>query len=70
MHVIYSCIHYSQARQIAEMVNAGIQPLQNPPVLGMTVELAKNEKASQTWAFKWVTKGFEGKGAATEATLC
>ncbi len=46
----------ARVRQLAEIVNAGIQPLQNLSVL----KLVSNEgRARRKWAAQWIHKGFE-----------
>lgn len=51
----------ARARQIAETVNAGIQPLQNTAVLAEVERLASGQ--SEAWGAAWVSKGL----AAVEA---
>lgn len=52
----------AHARQIAEMINSGIQPLQNVGVQRHVASLGADEKA---WAAHWITKGL----AALEAVV-
>ena len=55
---IESC--HLQARRIAEMINSGIQPLQN---LGLLRKLEKYTEKSETQALGkyWIERGFKGK---------
>ena len=48
-----------QARRIAEIVNSGIQPLQNLATLKKISEVA-GDAARGPWAQHFITKGFEG----------
>lgn len=53
----------AQARRLAEMVNAGIQPLQNPATAKHVRDvLGKDEKA---WIHHWVSLGLAGLEVAT-----
>jgi maleylpyruvate isomerase len=60
----------ARARMLAEMVNSGIQPLQNAPaVLGKVKELGGDEQA---WARHFITRGLtalERSAAATAGTF-
>ncbi len=49
-----------QARQIAEIVNSGMQPLQNMNVLSRIKDLLGEEKR-QEWAQHFIRRGLEGK---------
>lgn len=55
----------AQARQIAEMINSGIQPLQNLMVLNAVGELSADQAKKMDWAKHWITRGF----IALERTL-
>lgn len=46
----------AKARQMAEIVNAGIQPIQNLRVLQAIEELGGSKKE---WGRRWITAGFE-----------
>lgn len=61
-------IERATARQLAEIVNAGIQPLQNLAILQTIKGYGADEKA---WAARWVSKGleaFEKVAASSSAT--
>lgn len=42
-------------RRLAELVNSGIQPLQNPPVMGA---VSKDDEERKKWCQKWIRTGF------------
>jgi maleylacetoacetate isomerase len=44
----------AQLRRLSELVNSGIQPLQNPPVVGA---VSKEEVVRKAWSQKWVRNG-------------
>jgi maleylpyruvate isomerase len=46
----------AMARQLAEIVNSGIQPLQNTGVLDAAVELGTTREA---WARRWIGEGLD-----------
>jgi len=50
----------AQARQIAEMINSGIQPIQNLAVLKLVGEWTGDESKKATWAKHWITNGLQG----------
>jgi maleylpyruvate isomerase len=56
--------HAAKARQLAEIVNSGIQPLQNLRVLQAVEELGGDKKA---WAMKWIANGLLALEAETRA---
>jgi maleylacetoacetate isomerase len=41
-------------RRLSELVNSGIQPLQNPPVFGA---VSKDEEVRKAWCQKWIRNG-------------
>ncbi len=45
----------ARARQLAEIINAGIQPLQN---LGVTDRVSQDPEARKAWNQYWIRKGF------------
>lgn len=49
----------TQARQIAEIINSGIQPVQNLSVLKRVNELVGNTQ-KQEWALHFIQEGFKG----------
>ena len=51
-----SSLHRAQARQIAELVNSGIQPFQNLIVLQKIEAMGQDKKA---WAQAWLARGLE-----------
>ena len=55
----------ARARQLAEMVNAGIQPLQNFAVLGMLEGFGVDKKA---WSQSWIARGFAALEKVAEET--
>ena len=55
----------AHARQVAEMINAGIQPLQNVGVQKHVASLGADEKA---WAAHWISKGLAALEAVTART--
>ena len=55
----------AHARQVAEMINAGIQPLQNVGVQKHVASLGADEKA---WAVHWISKGLSALEAVTART--
>lgn len=52
----------ARARQLAEMVNAGIQPIQN---LAVNRRVSSDKEAQRVWAAHWIERGF----AAVEREL-
>ena len=50
-----------QARRIAEIINAGIQPIQNLAVLNRIAELTGDNDKKAEWGHEWIEKGFVGK---------
>ena len=50
----------TQARALAEMVNAGIQPIQNLHVLQKVAEVAGNDEAKAKWGYYFIHRGFVG----------
>jgi maleylacetoacetate isomerase len=42
-------------RRLAELVNSGIQPLQNPPVMGA---VSKDDEERKKWCQRWIRNGF------------
>ncbi|HEY0840295.1 MAG TPA: maleylacetoacetate isomerase [Vulgatibacter sp.] len=55
----------AHARQLAEMINSGIQPLQNIGVQRHVASLGADEKA---WTIHWITKGLAALEAVTRHT--
>jgi len=49
-----------QARRIAEIINSGIQPLQNLATLKKVAELTGAESKKLDWAQHFIAKGFQG----------
>lgn len=49
----------SQVRTLMEIVNSGIQPLQNVSVLNMVEVEYKGDR--KKWAQAWISKGIKGK---------
>ena len=60
-------IKRAQARAIAEIVNAGIQPYQNANVLKKIVEYQGEEKKTE-WINNYLTKGFRAIEALLQKT--
>lgn len=54
-----------QARQLAEIINSGIQPIQNLSVLKRLESFTGNPSDKAKWSESWITKGLE----AFEKTL-
>jgi maleylacetoacetate isomerase len=50
----------AQARQIAEIINSGIQPLQNLAVINLVAEYTGEEAKKATWLVHWITLGLQG----------
>lgn len=48
----------AQARQMCEMINSGIQPLVNLPVLNEAARLSGNDQTKIDWAKHWIDRGF------------
>jgi maleylacetoacetate isomerase len=46
----------ARARQLAELVNAGIQPIQN---LVVNRKVSSDKEAQRAWAAHWIARGFE-----------
>lgn len=46
-----------QARALAEVIAAGVQPIQNLTVLK---KVSENPEERADWARFWITKGFRG----------
>ena len=57
-YVLYSWL--LQVRAIAEMINSGIQPLQNLRVLNKVGDWCGDNDKKAEWAKFWIHKGFEG----------
>lgn len=55
----------ARARQLAEMINAGIQPLQNFAVLQMLEGFEVDKKA---WSQSWIARGFAALEKIAEGT--
>jgi len=53
-------VRRAQARQIAEMVNSGIQPLQNLSARNLVVVYTGDKCKETPWASHWITTGFLG----------
>ena len=56
----YIIIPFRQCRQIAEIVNAAIQPLQNSAVREYLVEISGNKALEKLWTDRYVVKGLQG----------
>jgi len=49
-----------QARRVAEIINSGIQPLQNLATLLKVVDFTGVDSKKAEWAQHFITKGFQG----------
>lgn len=49
----------AQVRRIAEIINSGIQPLQNLPVIGRIAEITGKDSEKAVWAKYWINRGFQ-----------
>jgi len=49
-----------QARRVAEIINSGIQPLQNLATLKKLVDIFGVDSKKAEWAQHFITKGFQG----------
>jgi len=58
----------AQARQIAEIVNSGIQPIQNLAVLKLLKEYMGSDEKVTPWANHWITSGFQALEKTLETT--
>jgi len=52
-------VERAQARQIAEIVNSGIQPIQNLSVLNLVKEYTSGTEKVTPWAHHWINNGFQ-----------
>lgn len=57
----------AQARRIAEMINSGIQPLQNLSVL-QKLDKYTNSDIKQEWGHFWIDRGFKAVEAVLSST--
>lgn len=48
-----------QARRLAEMINSGIQPVQNLSVLQRLAEITGSPDSKADWGKEWITRGFD-----------
>jgi len=56
----------AQIRRLSELINSGIQPLQNPPVTA----LARNtEEERKAWCQNWIRKGFAAYTEWTQGSV-
>lgn len=58
----------AQARTIAEIINSGIQPLQNLATLKKIVDVTGVDSKKGEWAKHFITKGFQGLERVLEQT--
>jgi len=59
----------AQVRRIAEIINCGIQPLQNPlSVATKVAEMSGKEEHKTEWIKYWIEKGFEALEKVLETT--
>lgn len=58
----------AQARRIAEIINSGIQPLQNLATLKKIVDVTGVDSKKADWAKHFISKGFQGLERVLEET--
>jgi len=51
---------WCQARRVAEIINSGIQPLQNLATLKKIVDVTGVDSKKAEWAQHFIVKGFQG----------
>lgn len=57
-----------QARAIAEMINSGIQPVQNLSVLQHLAKITNDDSQKSSWGLYWIEKGLKAVEQALQTT--